>query len=254
VNEGSTQAGGRELARTHVLTTIAALALLGAPSAGVIACTPGKTAAPTRPVAEVHTSIEKCQNTECRLLAYLELFRGGADLLSGIRDASAPCGKFAATGCPSVPWCLSLLQGTYHLNFQEESDVVWLGRDAASVKEITDAAERTLTEDGLRTTDQLNRNAAHLAVASVTLSRDAQRWREVPSIGLAVPRRVHDVVPIENCTVVFADACAGRIGYVCTGSPWWNAVGSDGWIPVELDLESPPTHRALSQGRLVSLD
>ena len=91
-------------------------------------------------------------------------------------------------------------------------------------------------------------------LAAITLSRDAERWRDVTSIGHEATHRVQDVVPIENCVVVYADACAGRIGYVCTGAPWWNATGAAGLIPVELDLESPATRRVLAHGRAITLD
>ena len=208
---------------------------------------------PTRPVAEVHTSIEICQNAKCRLSGYLELFMGGANLLSKIRDAPTPCGSFAAEGCPAMPWCLSLLQGSYRMDFTERSDVVWAGRDAASVKKITAAAETTPTVDGALS-GAVDEEAARLDLASITLSRDAERWREVETMRLTETRRVHDVVAIENCTVVYADACAGRIGTVCTGAPWWLAAETDGFIPVETDLGPPVTRRLVAHGRLVTLD
>jgi len=216
--------------------------------AATLSCTPPKPI-PSRPLIEVQASIEKCESSECRLTGYLELFKGGTDLLSKIRDADAPCGAFRAPGCAAVPFCLSLLQGTYQTDFHEESDVVWLGRNAAAVKEVTRVAESSLTQDGMLDGDPVAKRVQHFDLASITLSRDASRWREVPFVDLTVTRRVQDVVPIENCTVVFADACAGRVGYVCAGRPWWNAAGRGGWIAVELDLESPPKRRLLAPGK-----
>ena len=209
---------------------------------------------PSRPVAEIRATVEKCKNVECRLLGYQELFRGGVDLLSAVRDVEVPCGAFAEEGCPSMPWCLSLLQGTYQVVFEEQSDVVWVGRNAESVKAITIAAEKTETVDGTMLDGDVGKAAARLDLAAITLSRDAERWREVPSIGQDATHRVQDLVPIENCVVVYADACAGRIGSVCAGAPWWNSVGAGGLIPVELDLESPSTRRALAHGRAITLD
>lgn len=230
------------LAQVAVLTTAAALSCMQTPRV------------PMRELTALEAKVSDCETAECRLAMYAELSNRGADLLAEIYDADVPCGSFSSQDCPDIHWCLGLAQGSYPGTYDESSDLLWVGEDRTAVHKTKTASELEPSWNGTFS-EALHEMAKTERVRPITLNRSAHRWVKEWSQSPLIPARRREVIPVESCTVVYADACERRVGYACVGAEWAHLAGAAGLVPIELSFsEAEPHQTALGNARMLVLD
>ncbi len=148
-----------------------------------------------------------------RLERYIQAARDGRQVLPARASGCTEVG--AAPGCAALHACAVQLRGPSGIAFDETRRMLWIGIDAAVVRE---AAERTraltlkdsVPLEGSSWPEVAPSHARLLTLQAVLIG--------MPGYGGMHGAKRPDPVVIASCRLVDVDACARRIGYVCSGS------------------------------------
>jgi hypothetical protein len=147
-----------------------------------------------------------------RMERYLAAYRKGRKVLSTRATGCTELG--AAPGCVALHACTVEVQGTSGNAFNETRRLVWIGPDAAAVRQATEQMRGLWMVDGVpgdgAEWPEVDPSRARLLTLKTVLTG-------MPGYGT-----MHGVKPPapevgRSCTLVEVDACARRIGYVCSG-------------------------------------
>lgn len=157
----------------------------------------------------IGSELAACETRLCRLQQYAAAFPRGE--VVAVRDDVGSVKT--RTECAPLHWRRISGGGTWGNAFDETTQMLWIGRDAALVAETAELAGRTSTINGEVSDDATRQRLDSRELAEITL--------ESVTSGMPAYHQMHDIDPPERtgreCKIVYLDSCLGLVGYVCSG-------------------------------------